>query len=151
MLPPHIFISRIPGLAFILFKIGFLSNQRYEQHQQGVFRTIRYLNVAKRFPYADATFDYIFSSHLFEHLYRNQAIFCLNETFRILKKGGVMRIAVPDLDRIVKYYDPQHSEDFLEAVFEAKQKHDKNKHHWHYNEISLTKLLKETGFSKIYR
>ncbi|MBW2569502.1 MAG: hypothetical protein JRD93_07625 [Deltaproteobacteria bacterium] len=62
-----------------------------------------------------------------------------------------MRIALPDLDRIVQNYDPQHSEDFLEAVFEAKQKYDKNKHHWHYNEISLTKILKETGFSKIYR
>ena len=62
-----------------------------------------------------------------------------------------MRIAVPDLDRIVKNYDSQHPDNFVEAVFEAKQKHDKNKHHWHYNEISLTKLLKETGFSKIYR
>jgi len=39
---------------------------------------------------------------------------------------------------------------FFEAIFEAKQKHRKNKHHWLYNEISLTKLLKETGFSKIY-
>lgn len=68
-----------------------------------------------------------------------------------MKEGGVARIALPDLERVVQSYDPQHSEDFLEAVFEAKQKHDKNKHHWHYNEISLTKLLKETEFSKVYR
>ena len=69
---PHIFISRIPGLALILFKIGLLSQQRYKQHKQGVFRAIRYLNVTKRFPYADATFDYIFSLHLLEHLYPYQ-------------------------------------------------------------------------------
>lgn len=148
---PHIFISRIPWLALILFKIRLLSQQRYEQYKQGVFHAIRYLNVTKRFPYADATFDYVFSSHLLEHLFPYQTILCLNETFRILKRGGVVRIGVPDLDRIVKNYDPQHSKNFLEAIFEAKQKHDKNKHHWHYNEISLTKILKETGFTKTYR
>jgi hypothetical protein len=58
---------------------------------------------------------------------------------------------VPDLDKIVENYDPQHPENFLENIFETKQKHKKNKHHWHYSEISLTKLLKETGFSKTYR
>ena len=144
-------MSRIPGLAFLLLKIGFLSGQRYEQYKQGVFHAIRYLNVTKRFLYADATFDYVFSSHLIEHLYPYQAIFCFNETFRVLKRGGVVRIVVPDLDKILKNYDPKHPEIFLESIFEVKQKHKKNKHHWHYNEISLTKLLKETGFSKIYR
>ena len=62
-----------------------------------------------------------------------------------------MRIAVPDLDRIVKDYDSQRPDNFIQAIFESKQKNDKNKHHWHYNEISLTKLLKEIRFSKIYR
>ena len=66
---PHIFLARILGLAFLLYKIGILSNQRYEQYKQGVFRAIRYLNITKRFPYADATFDCVFSSHLLEHLY----------------------------------------------------------------------------------
>ena len=103
---PHIFLAKIPGLAVLLFKIGIFSRQRYEQHKRGVYRAIRYLNVTKRFPYPDATFDYVFSSHLLEHLYPNQAIFCLNETFRVLKKGGVVRIALPDLDKIVKNYDP---------------------------------------------
>lgn len=72
---PHIFISRIPGLSLILFKIRLLSRQRYERHKQDVFRAIRYLNVTKRFPYADASFDCVFSSHLLEHLYPHQAIF----------------------------------------------------------------------------
>ena len=148
---PHIFISRIRGLALILFKIGLLSQQRYEQHKQGVFRAIRYLNVTKRFPYADATFKYVFSSHLLEHLYPSQAIFCIREAYRVLHKGGIARTEVPDLDKVVASYDLNHPDEFLEGIFEAKQKHDKNKHHWHYNETSLTSLLKEAGFSKIYR
>ena len=71
--------------------------------------------------------------------------------FPRFEEGGVARIVIPDLDKIVKSYDSQHPEDFLEAIFEAKQKHSKNKHHWLYNEISLTKLLEKTGFSKTYR
>jgi hypothetical protein len=51
----------------------------------------------------------------------------------------------------VATYDSNHPEDFLESIFEAKQKGDKNRHHWHYNATSLIKLLSETGFSEIYR
>jgi SAM-dependent methyltransferase len=148
---PHIFVSRIPGLALILFKVGLLPQQRYEQHRQRVFRAVRYLDVTKRFPYADGTFDYVYSSHLLEHLYHQRAIFCVNEIYRILKKGGIVRIAVPDLDRIIASYDSRYPEKFLESIFEAKQKRDKNKHHWHYTEISLAKLLNEAGFCEVYR
>lgn len=148
---PHIFVSRIPHLAFLLFKAGFLSRQRYQQHRRGVFRAIRYLDCTKKFPYANDTFDYVCSSHLLEHLYPRQASFCLSEIHRILKKGGIVRVAVPDLDRMIADYDAQHPEEFLESVFEAKQKRDKNKHHWHYNEISLAKLLNQVGFREVYR
>ena len=148
---PHIFVSRIPGLAFVLFKAGFLSRQRYRQHKEGVFRAIRYLDVTKRFPYADGMFDYVYSSHLLEHLHPHQAIFCLSEIHRVLKERGLVRIAVPDLDRIVADYDTQHPEEFLERIFEAKQKRDKNKHHWHYNEVSLAQALSEVGFREVYR
>ncbi|OQW96715.1 MAG: hypothetical protein BWK74_07880 [Desulfobacteraceae bacterium A6] len=148
---PHVFLAKIPGITFLLFKIGVLSRQRYEQHKQGIFRVVRYLNVAKRFPYADATFDYIFCSHLLEHLYPDQANFCIKEIFRVSNNGGVVRISVPDLDKVVASYDSNNPDKFLEGIFEGKQKRDKNRHHWHYNESSLTKLLIDAGFSVAYR
>jgi len=147
----HIFVSRIPGLALLLFRVGLLPQQRYEQHRRRMFHAVRYLDVTKRLPYADGTFDYVYSSHLLEHLYRQQAVSCLGEIHRILRKGGIVRLAVPDLDRIIAGYDPQHPEEFLESIFEAKQKSDKNKHHWHYNEMSLGRLLNEVGFRDVYR
>jgi hypothetical protein len=36
-------------------------------------------------------------------------------------------------------------------MFEASQKRSKNQHHWHYNEISLTRLLADVGFHKVWR
>lgn len=148
---PHLFLARVPGLPSLLFKMGLLSQLRYEQHQQKVFHSVRYLDVKKKFPFAADSFDNVYSSHLLEHLYFHQAILCLRETHRVLKKGGLVRIAIPDLDKMVADYDPQHPEPFLESIFEAKQKRDKNRHQWHYNEISLTRLLKDIGFSDPYR
>lgn len=148
---PHIFVARIPGLAWILYRLGFISRQRYEQHKQGVFRHVSYLDVTKRFPYPDNTFDFVYTSHLLEHLRPFQARFCVSEIYRVLKPEGIVRIAVPDLDKVVASYDPLNPEQFLESLFEASQKNPKNQHHWHYNEISLRRLLKSVGFREILR
>lgn len=148
---PHIFVAKTPGLPFLLYKIGLLPRQRYDQHTAGIFRSIHYLDVTKRFPYADGSIDCVFSSHLLEHLYPDQAALCIAEVYRVLKVSGIVRVAVPDLDQIVSSYKPQHPEEFLEDIFEAKQKREKNKHHWHYNEISLSQVLSKTGFREINR
>ena len=148
---PHIFIAMIPGLSYLLLKCGILSQKRYKQHQQGIFRSISYMDVTKKFPYRDEKFDCVFCSHLLEHMYQKKAVVLVKEVYRVLKKGGILRISVPDLDKVVASYDSNHPEKFLDGIFEAKQKGDKNKHHWHYNMTSLAKLLNETGFSEIYR
>jgi len=148
---PHIFIARVPGLAWLLYRARMMSEQRYGQHKKGIFRAISYLDVTKKFPYPDSWFDAVYCSHLLEHLYPEQARFCLSEIYRVLKTGGIVRISVPDLDRIVSHYDPSHPERFLEQMFESRQKRAKNQHHWHYNEISLKQLFTGAGFLKIWR
>lgn len=148
---PHIFVSRIPGLAFLLYKVGFLSQQRYEQHKENIFRNAFYLNVVKRFPFDNCTFDHVFCSHLLEHLHPRDCICCIKEVFRVLKPAGIFRVVVPDLDKIVQEYDSYRSEEFCERIFEAKQRRDKNRHHWHYNEISLGNILHEVGFHEVRR
>lgn len=148
---PHIFVARVPGLAWLLYRLGRITRQRYEQHRSGLFRNVFYLDVTKRFPYPDNTFHFVYTSHLLEHLLPLQARFCVSEVYRVLKSGGVVRIAVPDLDQIIASYDPKNPEPFLEAFFEASQKIPKNQHHWHYNAISLRRLLENAGFREIYR
>jgi len=147
----HIFVSRIPGLAWLLFKARLLPEYRFQQHSQGLFRKVRYLDVTKRFPYSNSVFDCVYSSHMLEHLYPQQAAFCLSEIHRVLRQGGVVRVAVPDLDRLVASYTPEQADAFLESIFETTQKREKNKHHWHYNEFTLTRLLRLAGFTDVYR
>lgn len=69
--------------------------------------TIAYLDAGERFPIESGTFDFVYSEHLFEHLKVEQQLNMLKESYRILKKGGLMRIATPSLEFLYKLYaDP---------------------------------------------
>ncbi|MFA6922784.1 MAG: methyltransferase domain-containing protein [Bacteroidales bacterium] len=59
-----------------------------------------YLDATKSFPIENNKFDYIFSEHFIEHITFEQAVFHLNECFRILKHGGKIRIVTPNLEAL---------------------------------------------------
>jgi predicted SAM-dependent methyltransferase len=61
-------------------------------------------NLLKGIPYPDEYFDVVYSSHVLEHFTKKQGEFFIKECFRVLKKNGVLRIVVPDLEQIVKSY-----------------------------------------------
>lgn len=54
------------------------------------------------FPSGSATVCY--SSHLLEHLDKDEARYFLAECRRVLTSGGTIRLAVPDLERIAREY-----------------------------------------------
>jgi predicted SAM-dependent methyltransferase len=61
-------------------------------------------NLLKGLPFPDASFDVVYHSHVLEHLSRASAIDFTKECHRVLKPGGIMRIAVPNLEVIIKEY-----------------------------------------------
>ena len=99
---PHLVVAKIPGLVHLLRGVRLLPEHRFRQHREGIFAKLRYLNVTRRFPFRDATFDCVYSSHMLEHLDPRDANHCLKESRRVLKQGGVLRVAVPDLDQVVR-------------------------------------------------
>lgn len=65
---------------------------------------VKKVNILKGLPFEDGTIDAIYSSHLFEHLTKKQANNLLIECNRVLKKNGIIRITVPDLENICREY-----------------------------------------------
>ena len=55
-------------------------------------------------PFSSETFDVVYHSHVLEHFTALQGDFFIKECFRVLKPGGILRVAVPDLETIVRNY-----------------------------------------------
>lgn len=58
----------------------------------------------KGIPFEDNSFDVIYHSHILEHFDKENAFKLLSECLRVLKKGGVIRVVVPDLEKIAVDY-----------------------------------------------
>lgn len=51
-----------------------------------------------RLAFDDSSMTFVFSEHLFEHLFFDEAAALMRECSRILKPGGIVRTVVPDAD-----------------------------------------------------
>jgi len=73
---------------------------------------IFFLDVTKAFPIPSDSFDFAFSEHQLEHIHYKDARFMLQEVFRLLKEGGVLRICTPDLKAyLLSYFKHKGDED----------------------------------------
>lgn len=83
-------LSKLTFAHQAIKKMGLVSEARWPVN-------VRYLSLAKRFPWNDGSVDVVYASHVFEHLDQRVADNFMRESMRILKRGGVLRIVVPDL------------------------------------------------------
>jgi len=61
-------------------------------------------DVANGLPFPDNMYDVVYHSHLLEHMPVEDALPFMKECFRVLKPGGVIRVLVPDLEQIARFY-----------------------------------------------
>ena len=61
-------------------------------------------DLSQGIPLDDASCDAVYHAHLMEHLRRADALRFMRECLRVLKPGGVLRVATPDLERMARLY-----------------------------------------------
>ena len=61
-------------------------------------------DLSQRLPFPDNDFDIVYHSNVLEHIRRDDAPAFMRECFRVLKPGGILRVAVPDLEGICRLY-----------------------------------------------
>lgn len=61
-------------------------------------------DLSKGIPLESNSCDAAYHSHVLEHIRRAEALQFTKECYRVLKPGGVLRIVVPDLERICRLY-----------------------------------------------
>jgi SAM-dependent methyltransferase len=111
-----------------------------------------YHNLKYGIPLPDSSVDFIFSSHVLHHLYREEALKLVREALRVLKHEGTMRIAVPDLEHIVALYLEGSRERALEYLFYSKRpRSDLNTRRYQYDFTLLKDLMEEAGVRNVRR
>ena len=100
----HVLIESLPFLPAILHGLKILNNEQYGKYRDGRWSRVRFWDVRYSLPFPDNTFDYIYSSHLLEHLAQGVVGHLLRECYRVLKPGGVLRLVVPDLYKAASEY-----------------------------------------------
>lgn len=65
---------------------------------------VRRLDLSRPLPFPTEGYVAIYSSHVLEHFDRGLVRGFLSEVFRVLKPGGIFRVVVPDLEKIVRAY-----------------------------------------------
>jgi predicted SAM-dependent methyltransferase len=149
---PHLYVARVPGLPRLLEAAGVLNERQIRSYRDGTYRQLHKLDVTRRFPFPDAAVDAIHISHMLSNLERDNAQFCLNECFRVLKPGGILRVSTMDLDASVAAYNPADPETFVGLMFDCDaSKKARYRHWWHYNERSLSDRLRKAGFQEVQR
>jgi predicted SAM-dependent methyltransferase len=113
-------------------------------------------------PFKDNSVDFIFHEHFFEHLTVEEVGGVIKDLMRVLKKNGVMRIAMPDLEVVVGNYlnvpldkDPVIRDFKLDFVKTRAEWINMSfrwwGHKWLYDWEELQRRLKDAGCTKMKR
>jgi len=102
-------------------------------------------------PFPDNSIDYLYSSHLLEHLFLYDAERLLREAYRTTKKGGRIRICVPDLEHAFALYRNGNKDKALSYFFRTSKVGCLCQHHYMYDFDMLKKLLETVGFVDVER
>lgn len=89
---PVMLLRRVPFLRSLLVKLKILTPGHIQTWPENVQRR----DLTKPLPQKDRTVEAIYSSHMLEHIYLEEARRLVKETFRVMAPGGIIRLALPD-------------------------------------------------------
>jgi hypothetical protein len=141
---PTITLSRIPVLNHLLKTPSWP-------------RDVRRYDVRQGLRFANGSVRYIYSSHTFEHFTYAESVAIAKDCFRVLALGGVLRIVVPDLERIAREYladtRPLAAQNFISrlGLNHSVQDivHPGSNHSQMLDGKALVHLLREAGFEQV--
>lgn len=103
-------------------------------------------------PLPDSSVDFIYTSHVLHHFYRDQAAAVLRDTFRALKPGAIIRVAVPNLEYIFELYERGERERALKYFFyDSQPRNQLSRRQYQYDFELLRQMLAAAGYIGIRR
>lgn len=157
---PIIKMRKIPFLYFII--TTFLRRKDYFP------KNVLWGNIIKGLPIEENSCKAVYCCHVLEHLTLHDFRKALSNTHKILQKGGIFKLVVPDLEFFAREYinkidngDTNANYAFMSNTYLGHEKHEKrireffkmfyftSYHFWMWDKLSLTKELENAGFCNI--
>ena len=114
--------------------------------------TFFYHDLSISLPVHNSSVDFIYSSHFFEHLFKDDAAALLKSCALALRPGGSIRISIPDLAYAVTLYSLGRKIEMLDDYFFVEGKGSYLARHKYMYDFELIKdALEEAGFSNVTR
>ena len=155
-------VARWPLAVPALVRLRIIGQQSARMARVADARKIQFANATARIPCTSSSVSAVYSSHMIEHLDRDEVRAFLAEVWRILQPGGVVRVAAPDIARLVQdYLSTGDADSFIAATHMGLNRPADiiawmkwvligPRHHlWMYDGDSLAKLLREAGFADV--
>lgn len=114
-------------------------------------------NDITKFPLDDESVDLIYASHVLEYFDREEVVPILQEWTRVLKTGGILRIAVPDFEAMAIMYvmsrntlNQRSLDNFLGPLYGRMKMGSQTIYHkTTYDFDSLSEVLKSAGIESV--
>lgn len=119
---------------------------------------IKFVDLRGELPDADNSVDYIYCSNVLEHFEKHESIAILKECQRVLKMGGIIRVVMPDLTKLIENYTSAdnfnqeffgYNKDQYDGVIGKFKRLFIREHQWMYDKNSFNEILTEVGFLNI--
>jgi predicted SAM-dependent methyltransferase len=153
-------LARYPRIVWALRRGRLCDDEQYAFIKFCREHTIEYADVRSGLPIESSTTDVFYSSHVLEHLDAADAELLLHEARRVLRTGGILRLAVPDLRlQVNEYLRCGDADRFVGEMLLAGRRPrgisaivrslvvGSRDHMWMYDGRSLCQLLTRSGWS----
>lgn len=152
-------LAKYPDVVSLLSILGLLNDGQISFISFAHNHDIRWADATKHIPLPDNSVEVLYTSHMVEHLSREEVKLFLREGLRVLQPRGIIRIAFPDIKKMIdQYITSGDADSFVEKTCMSRNKPktivDKLKylivgdrgHLWMYDCCSMGKFLSEIGY-----
>lgn len=140
------------GKILIHLGCGSQNDSRYINVDGIPFPHVHYVTHVEKLPMFQKNYaDLVYACHVLEHISHRKLLDVLREWQRVLKDGGVLRLSVPDFDKIIMIYKTE-GENIPRTIPPLMGTHENGEFDFHraiFNKEYLINLFKEAGFREV--